>query len=430
MSKIKSVFAREVLDSRGNPTVEVDVSVIASNGKLILGREMVPSGASTGKNEALELRDGGKRFHGKGVQKAVSNVNKIIAKKLIGKDSSNQKEIDDLMIKLDGTKNKSKLGANAILGVSLACARAASRSEDKKLHDYIAELSGNKGQHTIPVPFMNIINGGQHADNKLKIQEFMIVPEAKCFSDSIRIGSEIYHELKDIIKKKYGSFSTNVGDEGGFVPPISKVSEAIELIMKASDNLGYEKNTKIAIDAAATYFYNKKDGDYCIEEKCFMDANGLIDFYCDLIKKYPIVSIEDPFHEEGFNEFALLQKECSKFSKNFHVIGDDLTVSNVDRIKTAILKKSCSALLLKVNQIGTLTEAINAANLAKRAGWKVMVSHRSGETESHFISDFAVGLGCGLIKSGAPARGERTSKYNQLLRIEEELKQCYPTTIF
>jgi len=424
MSKIKSVFAREVLDSRGNPTVEVEISVI-HHGKLVLGREMVPSGASTGKHEAVELRDRGKRFHGLGVQKAVSNINKIIAKKIIGLDCSDQEKIDNLMIKLDGTKNKSKLGANAILGVSLAVVRVAAKTQNKKLYEHIGKLSGNKN-YIVPVPFMNIINGGKHAGNGLAIQEFMIVPQAKSFNDAIRMGSEIYHELKKILKKKYSNTSINVGDEGGFAPAIHKTEEAIELILKAAKHLGYEKSTKIAIDAAATSFYDKKRNNYCVEEKCHLAVDELIEFYCDLIKKYPIISIEDPFHEDAFEDFSILMK---KFNGEVRIIGDDLTVSNTERIEKSIERKSCNVLLLKLNQIGTVTEAINAAKLAKSAGWNVMVSHRSGETESNFISDFAVGLGCGLIKSGAPCRGERTSKYNQLLRIEEKIKK-YPMKVF
>ncbi len=417
---IKSVFAREVLDSRGNPTVEVDVK--AGN---FTAREMVPSGASTGKHEALELRDGGKRYHGRGVLKAVNNVNKTIAKKIVGMSCEDQEAIDEAMLKLDGTKNKSKLGANAILGVSLAVARAGALTSGKKFHEHLAKLSGNKN-YVVPVPFMNIVNGGKHADNKLHIQEFMVVPHADCYKDSLRMGSEVYHELKNVIKKKFGGFSTNIGDEGGFTPPVGKVKEALDLIMNAIERLGYEKDIKLAIDAAATSFYDKKKG-YCIEEACYFDAPALAGFYEKLAKDYPIVSIEDPFHEEAFRDFAFLTK---KLGNKMKIVGDDLTVTNVERIKMAIKEKSCNCLLLKVNQIGTLSEAINAANMVQKAGWKVMVSHRSGETEDHFIADFAVGLGCGAMKSGAPCRGERTSKYNQLLRIEEKLGRCFPINIF
>jgi len=336
-----------------------------------------------------------------------------------------QELIDKTMIKLDGTKNKSKLGANAILGVSLAVARAGALTSGKKFHEYLAGLAGNKN-YIIPVPFMNIINGGKHADNKLKIQEFMIVPHADCYKDSLRIGSEVYHELKSVIRKKYGPFSTNVGDEGGFTPPVEKVRDTLDLVMKAIENLGYEKQVKVAMDAAASSFYDNKKG-YCIEEACYYNAEALAEFYEKLIKDYPIVSIEDPFHEEAFKDFAFLTR---KLGNKLKIVGDDLTVTNIERIRTAIKEKSCNCLLLKVNQIGSLTEAINAANMVKKAGWKVMVSHRSGETEDHFIADFAVGLGCGAIKSGAPCRGERTSKYNQLLRIEEKLGRCFPIDIF
>ncbi|MEM3127176.1 MAG: phosphopyruvate hydratase [Candidatus Woesearchaeota archaeon] len=417
---IKKIFAREVLDSRGNPTIEVDVH--AGN---FTAREMVPSGASTGKHEALELRDGGKRFHGQGTQKAVSNVNKIIAKKIVGMSCEDQEKIDQAMIKLDGTKNKSKLGANAILGVSLAVARAGALTSGKKFHEHLAHLAGNK-KYVVPVPFMNIINGGKHADNKLHIQEFMIVPHADCYKDSLQMGSEVYHELKILLKKKYGPFSTNIGDEGGFTPPIKRVREALDLLTEAVKRVGYEKKIKFAIDAAATSFYYPNRG-YCLEEECYFDAKTLTSAYEDLVRDYPIVSIEDPFHEEAFSDFAALTK---KVGNKMKIVGDDLTVTNIERIKRALKEKSCNCLLLKVNQIGTLTEAINAANLVLKNGWKVMVSHRSGETEDHFIADFAVGLGCGAMKAGAPCRGERTSKYNQLLRIEEKLGRCFPIDVF
>ena len=417
MAVITSVHAREVLDSRGNPTVEVDVSTATQR-----GREMVPSGASTGKHEAVELRDGGKRYLGMGVQKAVRNINRIIAPKLIGLDCHDQSRIDGVMRRLDGTRDKHRLGANAILGVSLATARVASLTEGKPMFEYLAHLTGNK-RPVIPAPFMNVINGGRHAGTNIDFQEFMIVPFGKTFAESLRMGSETYHTLRMIIEKEYGKGSTNVGDEGGFTPHCHgegrKVCELVEeplaLLQKAVDQLGYGKKIKFAIDAAASEFYEK--GKYRIRGR-LVSAEELADAYEDLIGMYPIVSIEDPFAEDRFDHFASFTK---RVRRRIQVVGDDLTVSNVARIKHAASRKACSALLLKVNQVGTLTEAIDSARLAKKHGWNVMVSHRSGETEDHFIADFAVGLGNEQLKAGAPCRGERTAKYNQLLRIEERL---------
>jgi len=407
MSKIQKIRAREILDSRGNPTIEVEVKV---RGKYF--RAAVPSGASTGANETLELRDEEKRYGGKGVQKAIRNVENKIAPKLKGKDCRKQKEIDELMIKLDGTENKSKLGANATLGVSLACARAGAFCKKNKLYEYISYLSNRK--ISLPKPFFNVINGGKHADNKLSFQEFMISPRMKSFRENLRAGSEIYQRLKKELHKKYGKGTTNVGDEGGFAPEkLHKVEDVFVMLRKVINDAGYKNKVEIAMDCAASEFFIK--GKYLVDGKK-LSKERLLDYYLKLIKKYKIYSIEDPFEEEDFESFADL-KELS----GIQIVGDDLTVTDVERIETAIMEGSCNCLLLKINQIGTLTEALEAANLALAAGWKVMVSHRSGETCDDFISDLAVGLGCGQIKAGAPCRGERTAKYNQLLRIEEEL---------
>ena len=427
-TSITKVLAREVLDSRGNPTVEVDVFT-----KTGRGREMVPSGASTGIHEALELRDGGKRYLGRGVLKAVQNVNKLIAPKLIGRDCRNQEEIDELMIRLDGTATKTKLGANAIMGVSLAVARAAAVSQGVHLHEHLAKLAGNK-HCLIPAPFMNVINGGRHAGTNVDFQEFMLVPFGKTFKESLRMASETYHALKGIIEKDYGKEATNVGDEGGFTPHChgesgnvcQLVEEPFELLMKAVEQAGYEKEIKFALDAAASEFYDAKQKKYRIRGR-LVSPSQLMAAYEELIEKYPIVSIEDPFSQDNWAEFSAFTQ---RVKRKVQVVGDDLLVTNVKRIKTAIEKKACNCLLLKINQIGSLTEAIRAAQLAQKHRWNVMVSHRSGETEDHFIADFAVGLGNQQLKAGAPARGERTAKYNQLLRIEEEIgrqaKYCGP----
>lgn len=407
MLSIKQIKAREILDSRGNPTIEVDVIT-----KHSMGRAAVPSGASTGIHEALELRDGTKRFLGKGVQKAVRNVEKKIQPLLKGKEVSEQKKLDTLMIKKDGTNNKSKLGANAILGVSLASARVTADEKNWELFKYLGELSKNKLR--MPRPFFNIINGGKHAGNKLAFQEFMIAPKARSFKESLRIGSEVYHVLKKVIEKKYGKEAINVGDEGGFVPPLKKAEEALELLKTAIKKAGYTGKVEIAMDAAASEFY--KRGYYHLHKK--MSKEKLLKYYLQLIKKYPIISIEDPFEQEDFQSFAELRKKTK-----IQIVGDDLTVTNIGRIEEAVKEKSCNCLLLKVNQIGTLSEALEAVDLAYKNRWKVMVSHRSGETEDTFIADLAVGIGCGMIKSGAPCRGERTAKYNRLLRIEEVLHQ-------
>lgn len=415
---IKLIHARQILDSRDNPTVEVSLktakhTVTAS----------VPSGASTGIHEALELRDKTKAFHGKGVTKAIKNINTILNKKLKGMDCKKQQDIDNLMLKIDGTKNKSKLGANAILPVSMAVCKAAALENNIPLFEYISKISGRKNIR-LPVPFCNIVNGGRHADNKLQFQEFMIVPvKFTSFKKALRAASEIYQTLKKDIHKRYGR-GTTIGDEGGFAPEeFDLVREPLNFIKKAIAEAGYKNKVKIAIDAAASEFY--KRGKYSVDNKQFTKEK-LLQYYKDLIKKQPIISLEDPFREDDFNSFAKLTK-----SVKIQIVGDDLLVTNPARVKKAIKAKACNCLLLKINQIGTITEAIKAANLAFDAGWNVMVSHRSGETNDDFIADLSVGLGTGQIKAGAPCRGERLAKYNQLLRIEESLgkKAKFPTNL-
>jgi len=405
---IRKVCAREILDSRGNPTVEVDIST-----KTHSARAAVPSGASTGIHEALELRDGGPRYNGNGVRKAVSNVNTKIKNVVVGMDCRNQKVLDKAMIKADGTPNKANFGANAILGVSLAAARLSAATQKKPLYSILG------GKNVMPVPCMNIINGGKHADNKLQFQEFMICPQGKTFADSLRMGSETYHVLKKMIGEQYGKSSTNVGDEGGFAPDIKNVEDALDILTRAIKKAGYEGMIKIAIDAASSEFYDKDRKEYLVDGK-WMNADKLTKLYERIMDNYPaVVSIEDPFDQDDFDPYPNLTMLAKK--KGVQLVGDDLLVTNPERIKMAKEKELCSALLLKVNQIGSLTEAIEAAKLAMSYGWKVMVSHRSGETEDPFIADLVVGLGTGQIKTGAPCRSERLCKYNQLLRIEEEL---------
>lgn len=407
MSAITKIKAREILDSRGNPTIEVEVTT-----EKTCQTAAVPSGISTGIHEAVELRDGTKRFLGQGVNKAVRNVDRKIAPVLKHVECTSQEKIDSVMIKTDGTDNKSKLGANAILGVSLACARAAAAEKNLHLFKYLNELLPLK-KIALPRPFFNVINGGKHAGNELAFQEFMIAPKTKSFKEALQIGSEVYHVLKEIIEKKYGKSAINVGDEGGFAPPIKNVEEALDLITLAIKKAGYSKKVELALDCAASSFYHK--GYYYLPKK--MSKDNLLDYYLQLIKKYSLISIEDPFEQEDFLSFAELRRKSK-----IQIVGDDLTATNVDLIEEAIKEESCNCLLLKVNQIGTLSEALDAVRLAYKNGWKVMVSHRSGETEDTFIADLAVGIGCGMIKAGAPCRGERTAKYNQLLRIEEILR--------
>jgi enolase len=408
---IRCVKAREVLDSRGNPTVEVDVITDAG-----LSRAAVPSGASTGSFEALELRDGDSRYSGKGVLKAVENV-KIISKKIIGMDVTKQEEIDSLLLELDGTENKSKLGANAILGISLAVARASAQCLGIPFYKRIADMAGSNTCH-LPVPQMNVINSGRHAGIENDIQEHMIMPvKFSSFSDALRAGAEIYHTLKGILKKKFGASAAHLGDEGGFAPPIKSVEARLEILLKSIEESGYKGKVALALDCAASEFYRK--GFYTISGRNYSSAE-LIDFYKGLAETFRIVSIEDGMAEDDWSGWSSLTKEL----KNIQIVGDDLLVTSTKRIKRAVDEKACNALLLKINQIGTITESINAAKLAFKSQWNIVVSHRSGETSDSSIADIAVGLSglnANQSKFGAPARGERTEKYNQLLRIEEEL---------
>ena len=406
MIEIEDIRAREILDSRGDPTIEVDV--ITKKG---FGRASIPSGASTGSNEALELRDGEDRYGGKGVKKAVENVNELIRPKLIGYDVREQRKIDEEMLELDGTEKKINLGANAILAVSLGVAKAAANSLSMPLYRYL----GGSNARILPVPMMNVINGGMHAGNNLAIQEHMIVPAAKRFSDAIQIASEVYHSLKKVLTDKYGKSAINIGDEGGFAPPMDNTREAFESLEKAVEEAGYSKKVFFAIDSAASEFYNDKEGYYEIDGRR-LEEMELLDYYRELTEEYPIVALEDPFREEDFESFAEITDRL-----NIQIIGDDIFVTNVGRLKRGINMGAANALLLKINQIGTISESLDASELALRSGYGVIVSHRSGETEDTSIADIAVATGCGQIKTGAPARGERTAKYNRLIRIEEEL---------
>ena len=419
MSGVSKIFAREILDSRGNPTVEVEITT--SKGTY---RAAVPSGASTGIYEALELRDKDpKRFMGKGVLKAVDNVNSVIGPHLIGKniDVTRQDEVDQLMLDLDGTENKTKLGANAILGVSLAVCKAGAAHKGVPLYRHIASLAGNTDV-IMPVPAFNVINGGTHAGNRLAMQEFMILPVgAKSFREAMQIGCEVYHNLKKVIKEQYGQDATNVGDEGGFAPNIQDNREGLQLLKVAIANAGYTDKVKIGMDCAASEFY--KDGKYDLDFKNpnsdkskVLSGAQLADLYMSFAAEYPIVSIEDCHDQDDWESWSMFTAKT-----DVQIVGDDLLVTNPKRIKTAIEAKACNALLLKVNQIGSITEAIQACKMAQSNNWGVMVSHRSGETEDTFIADLVVGLCTGQIKTGAPCRSERLAKYNQLLRIEEEL---------
>ncbi|XP_043928055.1 enolase-like isoform X2 [Protopterus annectens] len=415
---INKIHAREILDSRGNPTVEVDLYTDKG-----LFRAAVPSGASTGIYEALELRDGDKaRYLGKGVTNAVEHINQTIAPALLEKKLSavEQAEIDKGMLELDGTENKSKFGANAILGVSLAVCKAGAAEKGVPLYRHIADLAGNEDL-VLPVPAFNVINGGSHAGNKLAMQEFMILPVgASSFKEAMRIGAEVYHNLKNVIKEKYGKDATNVGDEGGFAPNILENNEALELLKSAIEMAGYPDKIVIGMDVAASEFY--RSGKYDLDFKSpddpsrYITGEQLSNIYKGFIDGYPVVSIEDPFDQDDWGNWKSLT--CSV---NIQIVGDDLTVTNPKRIQKAVDEKACNCLLLKVNQIGSVTEAIQACKLAQQNGWGVMVSHRSGETEDTFIADLVVGLCTGQIKTGAPCRSERLAKYNQLLRIEEEL---------
>ncbi len=408
--RITKVAGREILDSRGNPTVE---AIAYCDG--VHESAAVPSGASTGRHEALELRDGdAKRYKGLGVLKAVRNIQEIIGPKLKDLDPRQQASIDRVMIGLDGTPNKSRLGANAILAVSLAVAKLASRLEGKPLYEY---LSGGNGR-MLPVPVMNVINGGKHAGTELKIQEFMVIPAAaRSFSEALRVGSEIYHTLKSVIEAKYGKQGVNVGDEGGFAPPLNKTNEAFNVLLDAVSQSGYEagKDIFLGFDAASSEFHENKSYEIDGEK---MSAERLSEFYLRLIEDFPIRYIEDPFEQEDFENTALFTR---KVGNRVQVVGDDIFVTNLTRLKKGITAGAANALLLKINQIGTLTEATAAAKLATASGYRVVTSHRSGETDDTTISDLAVALNCGQIKTGAPCRGERTAKYNRLLRIEEKL---------
>lgn len=413
MSIILDVYAREVLDSRGNPTVEVEVYTEAGG----FGRAIVPSGASTGEHEAVELRDGDKkRYNGKGVLKAVDNVNKKIAPKIIGYEVTDQVLIDETMIKLDGTKNKKKLGANAILGVSLAVAVAAADELDLPLYKYLGGFNAKE----LPVPMMNILNGGSHADNSVDIQEFMIVPvSAKSIAQAVQMGSEVFHALKDVLKKQ--KQVTAVGDEGGFAPNLESNEEAIKVIMKAIKAAGYKpgKDVMIAMDAASSEFYNKKTKKYELKgEGKKLSAKQLVDLYESWVKKYPIISIEDGLDENDWEGNKLL---TDRLGDKVQLVGDDLFVTNTERLATGIKKGVANAILIKVNQIGTLTETFNAIEMAKEAGYTAIVSHRSGESEDTTIADIAVATNAGQIKTGSLSRTDRIAKYNQLMRIEDEL---------
>lgn len=408
MPAIKNVKAREILDSRGNPTVEVEVTL--DNGSL--GRAAVPSGASTGAFEAVELRDGGKRYLGKGVESAVNNINQKIAQLVIGTNPEDQRSLDQKMITSDGSKNKSNLGANAILGVSLAAARSAAISKGESFYKFI----GGSNANLLPVPMMNILNGGAHADTNVDIQEFMVAPiGASTFKESLRWGAEIYHSLKSVLKKK--GLATSIGDEGGFAPNLASNRAALDLILEAVEVAGFKAGSEIALamDVAATEFC--ENGEYNFEGKKFT-SDQMISYYADLVASYPLISIEDPLDEDDWAGWAQLTQ---KLGEQIQIVGDDLFVTNPERLQRGIDSKTANALLVKVNQIGTLTETIDAVNLAHKNGYRSMMSHRSGETEDTTIADLSVALNCGQIKTGAPARSERVAKYNQLLRIEEEL---------
>jgi len=410
-TEIIQIFAREILDSRGNPTVEVETML----GCGVAGRAAVPSGASTGAFEAVELRDNDKkRYMGKGVQKAVENVNSFIAPELEGMDAIYQKEIDQAMIELDGTKNKSKMGANAILGVSLSVAKAAATALDLPLYKYL----GGVNAHVLPSPMMNILNGGKHADNSVDLQEFMVMPlGASNFSEALRMGVEVFHNLKAVLKKE--RLNTAVGDEGGFAPDLKTNEDAIKYIIKAIKSAGFKpgKDVYIALDPAASEFYNNGKYNLKGEGKVFTPAQ-MVDYYSKLVEKYPIISIEDGMAEEDWNGW---KKLTEKLGRRVQLVGDDLFVTNTERLKKGIKMGVTNSILIKVNQIGTLSETLDAIEMARNAGYTAVISHRSGETEDTTIADIVVGVNAGQIKTGAPSRTDRVCKYNQLLRIEEEL---------
>ena len=413
MHKIKNIIGREILDSRGNPTVEVDVFLQGD----FMGRAAVPSGASTGSYEAVELRDGGKRYQGKGVVKAVVHVNTILRKALIGK-AWNQKTLDDKMIAVDGTPNKGKLGANAILGVSMAFSHASAKAEKKPLYKYFRDIAKTGKPMSLPLPMMNILNGGKHAENSTDLQEFMIMPVgAKSFREALRYGAEVFHTLKKILHSR--GLATGVGDEGGYAPSLPSNEAAIEVILEAITKAGYKpgKDISIAIDGAASELY--KDGLYDLaSEKRKLTTEEMVEFYSKWLAKFPIVSIEDGFAEDDWAGYELMTK---KNGKKVQIVGDDLFVTNIERLATGIERKAGNSILIKLNQIGTVSETIDAIRMANKAGFTSVISHRSGETEDTTISHFVVGLGCGQIKTGSLCRSERVAKYNELLRIEESL---------
>ena len=415
-AKIKSIKAREILDSRGYPTVEVDLET-----ELGLFRASVPAGTSKGKYEAVELRDGGERYLGLGVSKAVKNVNKIIAPKLKGKDAVQQKEIDDLMRQLDGTKNKSKLGANAILGVSIAVLRAGAASQNLPLWQRISKIA--ETEPALPTPCLLYIEGGLHGRGDLDTQEFMGFCQADSFREQLRIGTEIYHTLREILRKKFNKSATNVGLEGGFTPPVQETSDALDLIMQAAKKAGKNK-IKIILDVAASTFF--RDDKYYFEGE-ILNRKDLLDFYSKLCQKYPITALEDPFSQDDWQGFQEITKKLGQkvlpAGRQVNIIGDDLLVTNIYRMAKAEQNRACNGLILKPNQIGTVTETLEAAKYALENNWQVFIKHRSGETSDTFISDLAVGLGTGWLMAGAPARGERITKYNRLLRIEEEMRK-------
>ena len=416
MTTIVDVFGREILDSRGNPTVEVDVVLECG----AIGSAAVPSGASTGEHEAIELRDGDKsRYLGKGVTKAVENVNEIIAEEIIGEDATDQIIIDKILVELDGTENKAKLGANAILGVSLAVAKAAANALDLPLYQYI----GGVHARTLPVPMMNILNGGAHADNNVDLQEFMVMPAgASTFAEALRMGAETFHALKAVLKSK--GYNTAVGDEGGFAPNLHSNEEALQVIMEAIKKTGYEagKQIFIALDPASSEFFNAETKKYELKsENKELTPEDMVDYYANLVEKYPIVSIEDGMAEDDWDGWKIM---TDKLGHKIQLVGDDLFVTNTKRLKQGIEQGICNSILIKVNQIGTLTETLDAIEMAHRAGYTAVVSHRSGETEDNTIADIAVAANTGQIKTGSASRSDRICKYNQLLRIEENLGEA------
>lgn len=416
MTIISDVYAREILDSRGNPTVEVEVWTESGG----YGRAGVPSGASTGAFEAVELRDGDKsRYLGKGVQNAVDNVNNVIAPELIGRDALEQVSIDNMLIELDGTPNKGKLGANAILGVSIACAKAAADTLGLSLYQYLGGVNGK----VLPVPMMNILNGGQHADNNVDIQEFMVMPVgACCFKEALRMGAEVFHSLKSVLKSK--GLNTAVGDEGGFAPNLSSNEEALKTIVEAIEKAGYVpgKDIMLALDVAATDIYDPETKVYTWEgEGRKFTQSEMVDFYVDMVNKYPIISIEDGMNEEDWEGWKILTE---KLGDKVQLVGDDLFVTNTERLKKGIGLKVANSILIKLNQIGTITETLDAIEMAKRAGYTAVVSHRSGETDDTTISDLVIATNSGQIKTGAPSRIDRVAKYNQLLRLEDMLGEA------